>query len=195
MLASGTLAGEEENGTLELVVAMPLKRWQVVTMKTLSLLIVIFLIMVIFGFGSGLVLAMVTSNADMEITMTPVQLFIGLLATFPLHVALFGISLFLGTFMPSRRLSLVVMFTFYLAMYVLNSAGGMAESVAWMETISLFNYVNMTASIFTQGPAPSDILILVSIGVLFFGLALWSFEGRNITVGQWFWQRRQQPAN
>ena len=194
ILATGTLAGEEESGTLELVVAMPLKRWQVVTMKTLALLLVLFLIMVIFSIGSGIVFSLVVSTADLALEVTPWQFFIGLLASYPLQVALFGISLFLGAFMPSRRLTLVVMYVFYLVSYVLRSAGSMAESVAWMKQISLLHYVNTTSSVFTDGPAASDIFTLVAIGVIGFGLALWSFQGRNITVGQWMWQRKQLPA-
>lgn len=194
ILATGTLTGEEESGTLELVVAMPLKRWQVVTMKTLALLLVLFLIMVIFSIGSGIVFSLVVSTADLALEVTPWQFFIGLLASYPLQVALFGISLFLGAFMPSRRLTLVVMYVFYLVSYVLRSAGSMAESVAWMKQISLLHYVNTTSSVFTDGPAASDIFTLVAIGVIGFGLALWSFEGRNLTVGQWMWQRKQLPA-
>jgi len=195
IMASNTLAGEEENGTLELVVAMPLKRWQVVTMKTLSLLLVLFLIMVVFAVGSGLVLAITVSTSDIATDVTSWQFFVGLLASYPLQVAVFGITLFLGAFLPGRRMAMIVMFVLYIASYVLNSAGGMAESVSWMENFSIFGYVNTTASVFTDGPAASDILILLSIGVIGFALTLWSFQGRNITVGQWMWQRNQVPTS
>lgn len=194
-LATNTLGGEEENGTLELVVAMPLKRWQIVTMKTLALLTFIFLILLVFSAGCALVLNLViASNPDMVINITEMQLFIALLASYPLMVALFGISLFLSAFMPSRRSAVAVMIAFYLGSYVANSAGGMVSSLEWLETLSLFNYLNTSASVFTDGPSSSDVLILLAIGILFFGLALWSFEGRNITVGQWIWQRGQSPA-
>lgn len=194
-LATNTLGGEEENGTLELVVAMPLKRWQIVTMKTLALLTFIFLILLVFSAGCALVLNLViASNPDMVINITEMQLFIALLASYPLMVALFGISLFLSAFMPTRRSAVAVMIAFYLGSYVANSAGGMVTSLEWLETLSLFNYLNTSASVFTDGPSSSDVLILLAIGVLFFGLALWSFEGRNITVGQWIWQRGQSPA-
>lgn len=195
IMASNTLAGEEENGTLELVVAMPLKRWQVVTMKTLALLLVLFLIMVLFGIGSGIVLAITVSSADLTINATAWQFFIGLLASYPLQVAIFGITLFLSAFLPGRRMAMIAMFVLYIASYVLNSAGGMAETVAWMENFSIFSYVNTTASVFTDGPAISDIFILLSIGVIGFALTIWSFQGRNLTVNQWIWQRKQVPTN
>ncbi len=194
MLATGTLTGEEENGTLELVVAMPLKRWQIVTMKTLALLIVIFLIMVIFGAGSAIILNMVISSAGISIDIEPVQLFFALIWTYPLMIAIFGLSLFMGTFMPTRRSALIVLFVLYLASYLTNSLSGVVESTEWMKHVSLFAYVNTTATVFTDGPDMANISILLLIGVLFFGLALWSFQGRNLTVGQWFWQRNQMAG-
>lgn len=194
MMATGTLAGEEENGTLELVVAMPLKRWQIVTMKTVALLISIFLIMVIFGLGSALILNMVIESVDISIDIEPIQLFYALIWTYPLMVAIFGISLFLGAFMPTRRSALIVMFTFYLASYLGNSVSAMVESMEWAANISLFSYVNTTATVFTDGADMTNTGILLAIGVIFFGLALWAFQGRNLTVGQWIWERNQSPS-
>jgi len=194
MMATGTLAGEEENGTLELVVAMPLKRWQIVTMKTIALLISIFLIMVIFGAGSALILNMVIESAELTIDIEPIQLFYALIWTYPLMVAIFGISLFMGAFMPSRGSALIVLFTLYMASYLGNSVSAMVESLEWARNISLFSYVNTTATVFTDGLNMTDTGILLGIGLFFFGLALWAFQGRNLTVGQWIWERNQSPA-
>lgn len=195
MMATGTLAGEEDDGTLELVVAMPLKRWQVVASKTAALLVVIFLILVVFGAGSALVLTYtIGANSDLVINLEPIQLFMGLMSSYFMMVALLGMSLFFSAFMPNRRLAMVVMFAIYIASYVGNSAANMVDSLDWLYTISLFSYTNTTATIFSDGPAFGDVAVLVGVGVIGFLLALWSFEGRNITVGQWIWQRNQSPA-
>ncbi|GAB5494119.1 MAG: ABC transporter permease [Phototrophicaceae bacterium] len=195
MMATGTLAGEEEDGTLELVVAMPLKRWQVVASKTAALLIVIFLILVILGAGSALVLNYtIGENPDLTIIIEPMQLFLGLLSSYFLMVALFGMSLFFSAFMPNRRWALIVMLAIYIASYVGNSAANMVDSLDWLNNISIFSYTNTTATLFTDGPAAGDIAVLLGVGIVGFLLALWSFEGRNITVGQWIWQRNQSPA-
>lgn len=195
LLATGTLAGEEENGTLELIVALPLKRWQIIAMKTASLLVVILLIMLILSAGSALVLQSVISSAELTIDVTPIQLFWALLGTYPMMIALFGMSLFLASFMPSRRLALVGMFSFYLASYLINSIAGLVESLAWLEALSIFAYINTTATVFTAGVDPFNLLVLLAIGAFFFALALWSFQGRNITVGQWIWERNHIPSS
>ncbi len=194
MMSTNTLAGEEDNGTLEMVVAMPLPRWQIVVMKSAALLIAIFLIMLILGVGSALVLSSVAASTDIVIDVEPTQLVIALLGAYPMMVALFGMGLFFGAFMPSRRLALVVMFAFYIASYVANSASAMVESLNWMETISLFSYVDTSAAVFTDGLDIANMSILIAVGLVFIGLAIWSFQGRNITVGQWMWQRGQSPA-
>ncbi|MEM9952870.1 MAG: ABC transporter permease subunit [Chloroflexota bacterium] len=195
MLATGTLAGEEENGTLELIVALPLKRWQIITMKTLAILVVIFLIMLLLGAGSAATLNAVINSADVSIDVTPMQLFMALLAVYPMMIALFGMGLFFGAFMPSRRLALVVMYTFYLASYLMSSVAGLVDSLNWLHTFSVFSYVNTTATIFSDGADIADVSILLGIGLVFFGLAVWAFQGRNITVGQWMWERGRIPAS
>lgn len=195
MLATGTLAGEEENGTLELIVALPLKRWQIITMKTLAMLVVIFLIMLILGAGSAATLNAVINSADVSIDVTPMQLFMALLAVYPMMIALLGMGLFFGAFMPSRRLALVVMYTFYLTSYLINSVAGLVDSLNWLDTFSVFSYVNTTATIFSDGADIADVSILLGIGLVFFGLAVWAFQGRNITVGQWMWERGRIPAS
>jgi hypothetical protein len=163
-------------------------------MKTIALLIVIFLIMLIMATGSALVMNAVLSSADIAVDVEPMQLFSAILGTYPMLVFLFGMSLFFGAFMPTRRSALVLMFVFYLASYIANSVSGLVDSLAWMERISLFSYINTTATVFTEGQDLGNVTILLGLGAVFFALALWAFEGRNITVGQWIWERKQSPA-
>lgn len=196
MLGTGTVAGEDDKGTLEMVVAMPLERWQVVTMKTLALLTLLLLTVIVFAIGESVALAVVSNITEARdvITLEPQQLFTALLGIYPLMVVIFSISLFLGAIMPNRRIALAVMVTIYLASYVANSAAGLVESLNWLETISIFSYVNTSGSVFTEDVEMADVAVLLAISVVFFLLAVVSFQGRNVTVGQWFWQRGQSPA-
>jgi len=194
LLATGTLAGEEDNGTLEMVVAMPLRRWQIVTTKTLALLGVVLMITILFGIGSALCLSIVAGWPDVSVDATPFQLFVALLGTFPLMVAFFGIGLFLGTITPGRRLAFAFGVLILIVSYLLNSVAGLVESLAWVKQLSLFGYVDATGGVFSAGLDPVNVLVLMAIGGVFFLLAVWGFQGRNITVGQWPWQRRLSHA-
>ena len=187
MVSTGTLAGEEDNGTLELVVATPLPRWQIVAMKAAALAVVLFLILAIVGVGSALTLSIVKQTTEVDVT--PIQLFVSLLGAFPLMLAFFSIGLFLGTIMPSRRVAVGVMTVVYIGSYLMQSVAALVESMAFLDAWSLFAYVDTTTSVFTDGIDASNVLILLAVSAVFFALALWRFERRNITVGAWFWQR------
>ncbi len=57
--ATGTLAGEEEDGRLEMIVTLPLPRWQIVAAKALALSIATFLILLIVSLVTGGVFLMI----------------------------------------------------------------------------------------------------------------------------------------
>ena len=52
---TGTLAGEEEDGRLELIITLPLPRWQIVTVKAIALSVALFFILLIVSLVGALV--------------------------------------------------------------------------------------------------------------------------------------------
>ncbi len=190
MAATGTLGGEEENGTLELVVAMPLPRWQIVMMKAIALMVVSFVILLIVGLGNALSLELVRQTTTTVVDVTAGQLIVALLGAWPLMVATIMMSMFFAAVLPGRMMALAVMVVIYLASYLLRSISGMVNSLEGLKNLSLFNYVDSTSAVFTDGIQASNVAVLLGIGLVFFLLTLWAFQGRNITVGQWPWRRR-----
>jgi ABC-2 type transport system permease protein len=185
--STSTLAGEEDNGTLELIVAMPLSRWQILTAKAVALCVVAFLIMIIASIGNAFILAVIKINHPMNVT--PFGLFAALMSSLPLALGFIMIGLFLGAILPNRRLSATVLTILFIASFFGENIAGMVKSLEPIRYFSLLNYYNTTETIFTYGPRLSDIIILLGIAVVFFILALFSFSRRNITVGAWPWQQ------
>ena len=185
--STSTLAGEEDNGTLELIVTMPLSRWQILTAKAIALSVVALFIMIIASIGNAFILALVKINNP--INVTPFGLFTALMSSLPLALAFIMIGLFLGALLPNRRLSVTVMTIFFIASFFGENIAGMVKSLEPIRYFSLFNYYNTTETIFTDGAQLSDILILIGIAAIFFILALICFSSRNITVGAWPWQQ------
>jgi ABC-2 type transport system permease protein len=181
------LAGEEDNGTLELIAAMPLSRWQIITAKAAALTVVILFIMTIASSGNALILALIKTNSS--INVTPVELFWALMSSLPLAFGLIMIGLFLGAILPNRRMAATVMTIYFIASFFAENIAGMVKSLEPLKYFSLFNYYNTTETIFLDGARISDIVILLGIAVVFFILALIFFQKRNITVGAWHWQR------
>jgi ABC-2 type transport system permease protein len=185
--STSTLAGEEDNGTLELIVAMPLSRWQILTAKAVALSVVVLIILIIAAIGNAILLEVIKFNT--AINITPLGLFVALISSLPLAVGLIMIGIFLGALLPSRRIATVAMTVYFIACYFGENLAGMVKSLEPIRYFSLFNYYNTTATIFSDGPQLSDILILLGIAAVFFMLALICFSRRNITVGAWPWQR------
>jgi len=185
--STSTLAGEEDNGTLELMVAMPLSRWQILTAKAVALSVVVLILMIIAAIGNAVLLEVIKFSTP--INVTPFGLFVALISSLPLAVGLIMIGIFLGAILPNRRIAVVVMTVYFIASYFGENIAGMVKSLEPIKYFSLFNYYNTTATIFKDGPRLSDILILLGIAVVFFILALICFTRRNITVGAWPWQR------
>jgi len=185
--STSTLAGEEDSGTLELIVAMPLSRWQILTAKAVALSVVVLSIMIIASIGNAFVLEAIKINT--QINVTPFGLFTALMSSLPLELAFIMIGLFLGTILPNRRLSATALTIFFIASFFGENIAGMVKSLEPIKYFSLFNYYNTTETIFTEGAQVSDVLALAGIAAVFFILALICFSRRNITVGGWPWQQ------
>ena len=188
---TGTLAGEEDDGRLELIVALPIPRWQIVAVKAVALGVALFLILAIAAAGGALTLAAIGSQV--ETAVTPMDLFFALLAAWPLAMAFGMISLFLGAFSPNRRTAAMLATVVVLASYLGSNLTGMISSLEAVEKFFLFHFFDATAEAFEHGQQTGDMLVLLAAALIAFGLAVFFFQRRNITVGAWPWRRASVP--
>jgi ABC-2 type transport system permease protein len=179
------LAGEEDSGQLELILAMPLKRWQIVSAKGLTA----FIILVIAGAGNALVLSAVKATTPVDVT--PLQLFGAILNGWPITMAFAMLGLFLSAYLPNRRAAAFTLTVIFVASFFGKALTSLVGSLEPVRRFLLFTYFNTTVSVFTEGIRPDDVALLLGLAALFFILALVSFERRNVTVGAWPWQRPQ----
>lgn len=185
--STGTLAGEEEAGTLELVLAMPLRRWQIVTVKAVAIGLAAFFMLVIAGMGNALVLGAVKTNTD--VAVSPWQFFGVILSGWPLTFAFMMIGLFLGAYLPNRRSAALGTTLVFIAGYFGEMLVRFMPSFDWLDRVNLFAYYDSTGTVFSDGVQTNDILVLLGVALFFFLLAVLSFQRRNVTVGAWPWQR------
>jgi ABC-2 type transport system permease protein len=187
IISTSTLAGEEDKGTLELLVALPLVRWKIVAAKAIALCGVVFIILIIAGLGNAFALAVIKSTYPINIT--PFSFFMALLCSLPLLSGCIMIGIFLGSFMPNRRTAAVVLSVYFVVSYFGKHIADFIKSVEPLKFFCLFNYYDTTETIFTEGVRLSDVVVLLGVAAVFFILALIFFNRRNITVGSWPWQR------
>ncbi|MFP4115146.1 MAG: ABC transporter permease subunit [Spirochaetota bacterium] len=178
-----TLAGEEEDGTLELVMARPLDRRQIVIAKAFAIGVTLFVVLLVAGGGNAAILSVVKRGYDTP--LMPGQLFLALLSSWPITFAVAMIALFLGALTPTRRLATAAVTTFFVGSYFGENLSGMVSSLEGLKPFMIFSHYDSSATALTEGPALGDIGVLLALCALFLGLALWVFGRRNVTVGEW----------
>ena len=189
---TGTLAGEEDDGRLETIVALPIPRGQIVAVKAIALAIALAVILAITSAGAGLTLAAISSQVDT--TVTPLGMFWSLMAAWPLVLAFAMISLWLGAFSPTRRTAASLATVVIVVSFLGNNLTGMISSLERIKGLFLFNYFEASAEALINGQKPADLLALILVALVAFILAVFFFQRRDITVGSWPWQRGRVPA-
>jgi ABC-2 type transport system permease protein len=192
MTSTATLAGEEEDGTLELVLTTRLPRWQIVTAKALALLLVTAIIVTVAGVASMVAVGMVKEQITTSVSTQTV--FNVMLSALPLVWALLMLGLFFGALLPSRRMAMMFGFLVLVGSYFGENIGGMVASMEVVKPYSLFTYFDSSSAVFTEGVAFGDVVVLLLVAAIGFGLALLSFQRRDVTVGNWFFVRGKVPA-
>ena len=185
--SSGTLAGEEDRGTLELIVTMPLKRWQIVTTKAAALLVATFLILLSAGVSS--MIALTWMKNFVEVDVTAMQMLAAVLSCWPVTIALLMIGIFFSACFPDRRTASIATTAVLLVSYLGEMVAMNVDSLNGIRPFLLFHYFDASAAVFLEGVQASDVGILLGVAFVFYILALVSFQRRDITVGQWPWQR------
>lgn len=184
---TGTLAGEEEDGRLEMIVTLPLPRWQIVTAKAIALTISSLLMFVVVSMASLLVFQAIESQIETD--LVGMDLVIAVMSAWPLVFAVGMMSMFLAAFSAKRRIAAMIAAAVLIVSYFGSNLANSTTALEPFEPFFLFTYLDATGTAVTEGQQAGDMLVLLGIGLVAFVLAVFFFENRNLTVGAWPWQR------
>lgn len=184
---TGTLAGEEEDGRLEMVVTLPMPRWQVVTAKAVALTVSSLIIQLLVALASLLVFQAIESQIATE--LTGLDLFLAVLSSWPLVFSLGMLSIFLAAFCANRRVAGVISAAVLVVSYFGNNLAASTSALEPFEPFFLFTYLDASGKAVLEGQQAGDLVILLGVGLVSYLLAVVFFERRNLTVGAWPWQR------
>jgi len=184
---TGTLAGEEEDGRLEMIVTLPLPRWQIVTAKAVALMISAVIMFLVVATVSVFVFQSIESQIETD--MAAMDLFSAVMSAYPLVFAVGMIGMFLAAFAPSRRVAGTIAAVILTVSYFGNNLAGSTPVLEPFEPFFLFTYLEGTGKAVMEGQQAGNLLTLTAIGLVSFALAVFFFQRRNLTVGVWPWQR------
>ncbi len=174
-VAARVIAGEEEDGSLELELAGPINRRSALLQRYAALVVGVLWLCVVVGATTVLLVAAL----DMEVgTAEIVATTLGL---FLLVIAVGSVGFAAGAATGRRAVALAVGAGLAVAAYVANALAGLLDNGAWLEWISPFAWYlgndPLVAGLSVAGAAGLVALAAVSLGV-----ALVGFERRDLGV-------------
>jgi ABC-2 type transport system permease protein len=172
---SFAVAGEEEKGTLDVLLAYPVTRNKVILQKTIALAVLLAILGVLLFIG----LAIGSESQNMKINM-------GHLAeiTFSLSLLalLFGtLSFFIGAAFGKRGVSIGIATSFAIGSYLLNTLGKVVDVLKPYRQLMPFYYYN-EANPLANGINWGHALILVGAVVALLILSLLAFRRRDLNI-------------
>lgn len=175
MLGAGAVAGEEERGTLDLLLAYPVSRRRVVLQKFAGIAVVL----IVFSTALWLMIWVGALLVDMEIGAGRLAAVTSSLALLTLLFAAF--ALMLGCLTGRRALSLGVCAAVALGAYLLNS---LATLVDWLEPFRVLSpfYYFIDADPLRHGLNPAHAAVLLAGSAILVAVAVPAFEQRDIAV-------------
>ena len=184
---TGTLAGEEEDGRLEMLVTLPLPRWMIFAAKAKALSVSTFIILLV---NATVSLAVFESIKDqIETEMVGMDVFSAVVSTWPFVFAMAMLSMFLSVFCARRRFASMIAAAVLIVSYFGSNLAASTELLEPFEPFFLFTYLDGTGKAIIEGQATGDLLVLLSVGLVSLILGLIFFQKRRLTVGMWPWQR------
>jgi ABC-2 type transport system permease protein len=175
LAGSGLLAGDEENGTLDLILAHPVSRSILFVGRALAFLAATIAILALTWLGFVIVVpgTMMDVSAG-ELALPMVSLF-GILALFG------ALALLLSMLLPSRRLAAMTSGIALVACYFINALSQIDDSLDPIAKLLPFRY-------YRGGLAIDEMnwgqwAVMLGAAAVFVLAAWWRFERRDIRVG------------
>jgi ABC-2 type transport system permease protein len=171
---SGTVAGEEESNTFDILLTRPVQRWQILTEKALAILLGVVIITIATALGA--VIGAVTAGVDIDL----VDLTLAILNTLPFAIWVLGFGVFCSAIFRSRKTAALVATAVVTASYMLNSLSEFVQDLEAWSRFSPMNYYGWGAPLLFN-MRWNHAAILTVAGLAFFALAIIAFQRRQIT--------------
>jgi ABC-2 type transport system permease protein len=169
------IAGDEEEGGLELLIAHPVPRSSVVLQRALALLLMM------LGAGAVVFLAIMLLRGPIELDL-PIANIAAASLTLALLGALFGaVALLSGAIRGRRGFAVGVATLVAVVAFLANGLGPQVEGLEWVQELSPFHWFDGSGTL-RDGLDPFNLFLLVATVVVLVYAAVAAFERRDVAV-------------
>jgi ABC-2 type transport system permease protein len=174
-LGARAIAGSEEDGSLELLIAHPVSRMRVVLQKTAALGVSV------LGAGIMVFLAILAIRGPIDLNLP-----ISHIAAASFNLALFGflfgtVAILVGAITGRKGLAVGATAGIAVIAFLANGLAPQVDALAWMQNVSPFYWANGTDTL-RDGFDPLMSLLLAGVSALAVVGALFAFDRRDVGV-------------
>lgn len=173
---TGAIAGEESSGTIDILLAQPVRRSTLVIAKTAATVISTIAI-VLMGFAGFAI-----TIPPIDIALSVGDAFVASANLLPIALLFYALSLWLGAVAPSRGIAAGIAIGLVTLAYFANTIAAGVGALSWMKYGSPFYYYGAGLPL-VKGINWAHAGALLAVAALFFVLALRTFESRDVTIG------------
>jgi len=170
---SDATAGEEERGTLDLLLAHPLRRGKVVMEKSAAHAAALFVLALVFW------ISLAGGTRLFPIAIDCLRLAEVIFSCFLLGMLFFTMSLAIGCLSGKKKISMGISGGFAVVTYLINAYAPMVEVLRPYRVFSPFYYYNGN-TVLINGLDFSHVLVLACLIAFFFLAALYAFARREL---------------
>ena len=172
-MGAKAIAGSEEDGSLEMLIAMPITRSRVVIHRSVALLI--------SALGAGLIvwLAVMAIREPIDLDLSWSNL-----AATSLNLALLGFlfgafTIMAGSFVGKRGVAIGAGAGVTVLMFLINGLAPQLDAIAWMQNLSPFYWFDATGTL-ENGLDIGLTLLLLGVGLALVVVAVFAFNRRDV---------------
>jgi ABC-2 type transport system permease protein len=172
---SGAIAGEEERGSLDILLSSPMRRWAIVLHKFAAMIVGTVLLGVFLWVGLAMTIQIVNLNVNY------LRMAAACLSSVLLGLAFGTLALAVGSIRGSRGMSIGVSAAVTLAAYVVKTYAPLVEAMKPYEKLSPFYYANAARPLM-NGLNAGHVTVLVALSVILLIVSLIAFQRRDVAV-------------
>lgn len=168
---------EEDEGTMDILLSLPVPRWRVVLEKFVAYLLTIsFIAFVLYVCMWG---ALQIVKLDVDITRIGETI----LNVIPSMSLILAFTLFVGTLIRTKKLALTIASVFVLLSFLLDTIGaiGTGSAAEYLRKVSFFSYYDSTG-VMQNGIVWSNFFGISLVALLLVTAGLWFFERRDVGI-------------
>lgn len=174
-LGARAIAGSEEDGSLEMLIAHPVSRSRVVLQKTAALALVT------LAAGVVVFLAILVIRGPIDLDLP-----VGHIAAASVYLALFGllfgtVALLIGAITGRKALAVGATAGIAVLAFLANGLAPQVDALAWMQDLSPFAWANGT-DVLRDGFDPISALLLAGVSAVATAGAVFAFDRRDVGV-------------